>query len=109
MGDQPIETPKSEKSLAVTLVLCIFLGSAGVHRLYTGKTGTGIVQMGMVGVLAVLLATTMVAALADDIDSAVGIGAAAWIMLAALGVWVFVDFIRIIIGRFPDRDGLVIK
>ena len=109
MGDQPIEAPKSEKSLAVTLVLCIFLGTLGIHRLYAGKIGTGIVQMVMDVVFGILLATTMIAALAADIGSAVSVGAAAWVLLSALGLWVFVDLIRIVIGRFPDRAGRPIK
>ena len=36
---------KSEKSWIATLLLCIFLGNIGVHRFYTGKTGTGILML----------------------------------------------------------------
>ena len=36
---------KSEKDWLVTLLLCIFLGGIGVHRLYAGKIGTGILQL----------------------------------------------------------------
>jgi len=35
----------SEKSRTVALLLCLFLGSIGVHRFYVGKLGTGIVQI----------------------------------------------------------------
>lgn len=36
---------KSEKSWIATLLLCLFLGSLGVHRFYAGKVGTGIIQL----------------------------------------------------------------
>lgn len=36
---------KSPKSWVVTLVLCIFLGWAGIHRFYTGKIGTGVLWL----------------------------------------------------------------
>ena len=32
----------SQKSRLVSLLLCIFLGTLGIHRFYVGKIGTGI-------------------------------------------------------------------
>ena len=34
--------PTSSKSYAATLLLAIFLGFIGIHRVYVGKVGTGI-------------------------------------------------------------------
>jgi hypothetical protein len=48
------ETPASQAAVAtgvrgkdqlITLLLCIFLGSFGVHRFYTGHTAWGVVQL----------------------------------------------------------------
>lgn len=43
----------SPKKKITALLLCIFLGSLGIHRFYVGKTGTGIVwllTLGCVGI-----------------------------------------------------------
>lgn len=40
---------RSEKSKAVALLLCVFLGFFGAHRFYVGKVGTGILWIFTVG------------------------------------------------------------
>ena len=35
----------SDKSWIATLLLCIFVGSLGIHRFYAGKIGTGILMI----------------------------------------------------------------
>jgi TM2 domain-containing membrane protein YozV len=37
--------PVSDKEWLMTLMLCIFLGAFGIHRFYTGKTGTAIAML----------------------------------------------------------------
>lgn len=65
----------------VALLLCFFLGMLGIHSFYLGNTKKGIWQLVMflVGLLTFFLI----------------IG---YFILAALGIWVLIDFIRLIIG-----------
>lgn len=65
----------SDKSRLAALLLNIFVGLFGIHRMYVGKAGTGVLQ---------LLFTL----------SFIGI----WIS----AIWVFIDMILIITGAFED-------
>lgn len=56
---------KSEKSFVAALILCLLLGTLGVHRFYVGKIGTGIIWLLTLGFLGI-------GALVDVIVIAVG-------------------------------------
>lgn len=45
--------PPKERNPYVELVLCIFLGSMGIHRFYVGKIGTGILYLFTVGLFGI--------------------------------------------------------
>jgi TM2 domain-containing membrane protein YozV len=53
----------SSKSKITTLILCILLGTLGVHRFYVGKVGTGIVWLLTLGIfgIGVLIDIIMIA------------------------------------------------
>ena len=82
-------SPKSKISAAL---LAFFLGQLGIHRFYTGHIGTGIV----------ILILTIVGYATSWVF---GLG---FLFLVAVGIWVLIDFIMILMGKFKDKDGLYI-
>ena len=86
----PVEPAISLKSRTTAGLLCFFLGWAGAHRFYVGKTGSAIIMLiwGIVGTIIYFV----------------------WVpyVLSLLGLWVLIDFIMILIGRFKDKNGLLI-
>lgn len=64
----------SKKSAGVAYLLWFFLGTLGAHRFYTGRTGSGVMQL----VLCILGWLTLL----------IGVGI---FLLGALGVWLLVD------------------
>ena len=67
----------SEKNTLVALLLCIFLGTLGVHRFYVGKIGTGLAALGVTVVT-------------------LGVGGV---------VWTIIDIIAIARSKFQDKQG----
>lgn len=83
------------KSRLVALLLCLFLGSFGVHNFYYGQTKVGINKLILLAVGTVL--------------TVIFIGA---FLLMALSIWVFIDLILIAVGggyMATDSDGVPTK
>ena len=83
----------SEKKLTLVL-LCWLFGLFSIHRFYTGKYLSGGLQL-----LAFLLA---------GVFGALEVEVPGIVAGAIGGVWLIVDFMLIIMGKFTDREGKLI-
>ena len=92
LGAAPAAVGISPKSRLATSLFAWFLGWAGAHRFYIGKTGTAI---------AMLVLTIVGIPLCF-----VGIG---FVVLGIVWIWWLVDFIFAVAGRMKDKDGLLIE
>lgn len=92
VGTVVTENVISDKSKIAAAVLCFFLGSLGIHRFYLGKAGTGILM---------LLLTII-----GGITTGIIIG---WGIIAIVGLWEIIDFVRIIFGSMKDSSGKKLK
>ena len=91
MDERPIS---NEKKLTLVL-LCWLFGFFAVHRFYTGKNLSGGLQL-----LTFLLA---------GVFGALEIQVPGIIVGAIVGVWLIVDFMRIIMGKFTEREGKFVE
>lgn len=81
----------NEKKITLFL-LCWLLGVGGVHRFYAGKRGTGAIMLG--------------ALILFGVSAVLDLGLLSPVIIVGLFVWMIVDAVLIVMGRFTDRDGL---
>jgi len=89
------ERPVSDEKKLTLLLLCWLFGLFSVHRFYTGKYLSGGFQ------LLILVTAGLLGAFELQVP--------AIIAGAVGGVWLIIDFMMIIIGKFTDREGRPIK
>lgn len=96
-----------KKTKLVAGLLCWFLGTFGAHRFYLGYKGKARAQL-MAPIL-MIAAAIVTAILADILGSRTVVNpallAAASVYYAAICIWVFVDFIRILLNKLLPADG----
>ena len=97
---------RSAKSNVTALVLCLVLGFLGAHRFYVGKIGTGVAQL-LCCCLPVLVALWLKSDASGD--AALPLAVLALAILGALVVWNLVDGVLIVMQKFTDRDGNILK
>lgn len=87
-------------SKRTAILLTIFLGLFGIHRLYLGKTLTGRIMMGL-GIAACSITGTVAAVRVDPIGL-IAPAVFAVLLFIALAVWSVVDLILIATDKMPD-------
>lgn len=99
----PYVVPKSKTTAAL---LAFFLGVIGAHNFYRGQVGRGFGHIALV-VVAIICAITAVAMAADAANLPVyasppdlsGAYILIWLVNAANGLWVFIEFIMILVSN----------
>lgn len=101
------------KSKIVAALLAFFLGSFGIHSFYMGNKKKGFIQLGisLVGIIllvagAAKTVTTLgafgVPLASASVSPLLIVGA---VLLIGVGIWAFVDFIRILTGGLAPEEG----
>lgn len=87
-----IQVYYSNKSKLVALLLCFFLGTLGLHRIYIGRKQGGLLMLGMT--------------IVGTITSGLGIGIA---LVGIVSIWCLVDLVCLCIGKLTDAQGRPLK
>jgi TM2 domain-containing membrane protein YozV len=100
----------SNKSRAATAVLAFFLGTLGIHRFYLGKVNTGLAMLLLgIGGWVLIVLGIVTAAATQSIGGMLALGIIGYILISAVGLWAFIDFIIALVGGFRDREGNQVK
>jgi TM2 domain-containing membrane protein YozV len=91
----------SPKSRLATTLLAFFLGGFGAHRFYLGKIGTAVTMLVLTIIGYVLL-------IVGSVGFSPVILAIGYVLVSAVGIWAFVDFIFAVIGKMKDKEGKLI-
>lgn len=106
-GAAPEEcSPKSRLALAL---MAGFLGVLGFHRFYAGRILSGVIMLllFLAGLFSVL--GSAITLLASFSEKAIHIMVAGGILLVLLELWLLVDIVLALCGRFRDGKGLRIS
>ena len=104
----PYVVPKSRTTAAL---LAFFLGQIGAHNFYRGQTGRGFGHIVLIlgVIICAIMAVAMMANAASlpvydtpsdaEIATLGGAFILAWLIIAANGIWAFVEFIMILVSK----------
>lgn len=94
----------ANRSKVVSALLAFFLGTTGAHRYYLGYKKQGIIQT--CGFVSLIIGYAMyVPAMMDGSAGMLLFSVLFLLYGAGIGIWAFVDFIRILTGGLTPADG----
>jgi len=93
------------KSKVVAALLAFFLGGLGIHSFYMGQNKKGFIQLGL-SVVGIVLFIAGIAGFVSGTGVAFPTTALiGYLLLIGVGIWAFVDFIRILTGGLAPEEG----
>ena len=95
------ELSSKERIIAILLSLCVFLGLAGLHRFYLGYNTIGVIQF----VTPLACGAWFLIELTEWLAYGSSISYTPWLIILGIGVWVFIDLIRLIFGNLGRAGG----
>ncbi len=87
-----IQVYYSDKNKLAAVLLCFFLGTLGLHRIYIGRKQGGLLMLGLTVV--------------GWLTTGLGIGGA---LTLAVSIWALVDLVCLCIGKLTDAQGRPLK
>lgn len=97
-----------DKSKVAAALFAFFLGNFGVHDFYLGNKRNGFIKLGgtLVGIALMIIGIAGSAAtLGSGFAALPTLAVIGYILVLAVGIWAFVDFIRILTGSYQPVDG----
>lgn len=108
--ESPVKTTYSEKSQVITKIL-IVLGIFGVHNFYVGKTVKGFCQL-IIFIFAAAFfgaGSAFITSDSPDITIATLFFVLGGCLTLGLLIWVFLDFLKVLDGRYTDKNGAILR
>lgn len=94
-----------DKSKVVAAVLAFFLGGFGAHDFYLGNKRNGFIKLGLTLIGMALYIAGLVAFSASEAVALPILAIIGYLIILGVGIWAFVDFIRILTGSYEPVDG----
>lgn len=94
-----------DKSKIVAALLAFFLGGFGVHDFYLGNKRNGFIKLGLYLVGLALYVIGILSVVTTETLALPALAIVGLVIILGIGIWSFIDFIRILTGSYQPVDG----